>query len=71
MMPYQVVVGSGPTTGLNSISFPAVPWRRLWPRWASAAHRRRRRDYRLMLSLPDYLLDDMGLTRGDILDAMR
>ncbi|MCS0497270.1 DUF1127 domain-containing protein [Ancylobacter sp. MQZ15Z-1] len=37
----------------------------------SAAHRRRRRDYRLMLSLPDYLLDDMGLTRGDILDAMR
>jgi uncharacterized protein YjiS (DUF1127 family) len=29
-------------------------------------HLRRQRDYRRLLDLPDYLLDDIGLTRGQV-----
>jgi uncharacterized protein YjiS (DUF1127 family) len=29
-------------------------------------HLRNRRDYRYLQDLPDYMLDDIGLTRGDV-----
>ncbi len=32
---------------------------------------RRRRDYERLLELPDYLLDDVGLTREQIAEEMR
>jgi uncharacterized protein YjiS (DUF1127 family) len=34
-------------------------------------YRRCQRDYRRLLELPDRQLDDMGLTRGEIIEAMR
>jgi uncharacterized protein YjiS (DUF1127 family) len=34
-------------------------------------HLRSRRDYRYLQELPDYMLDDIGLTRGDIRSAAR
>jgi uncharacterized protein YjiS (DUF1127 family) len=34
-------------------------------------HLRNRRDYRHLQELPDYMLDDIGLTRGDIRSAAR
>ncbi len=34
-------------------------------------HLRNRRDYRYLQELPDYMLDDIGLTRGDIRSAAR
>ena len=30
---------------------------------------RKRRDYRILMEMDDYLLRDIGLTRGDIVDA--
>jgi uncharacterized protein YjiS (DUF1127 family) len=34
-------------------------------------HLRYRRDYRYLQELPDYMLDDIGLTRGDVPSAAR
>jgi uncharacterized protein YjiS (DUF1127 family) len=34
-------------------------------------HRRHQRECRHLLELPDYLLDDIGLTRREITEAMR
>ncbi len=34
-------------------------------------HLRNRRDYRYLKELPDYMLDDIGLTRGDVRSAAR
>ena len=34
-------------------------------------HRRRRRDYRNLLTMPDRLLKDIGVTRDDVVAAMR
>ena len=34
-------------------------------------HLRNRRDYRHLQELPDYILDDIGLTRGDVRSAAR
>lgn len=34
-------------------------------------HLRNRRDYRYLQELPDYMLDDIGLTRGDVRSAAR
>ncbi len=34
-------------------------------------HFRNRRDYRYLQELPDYMLDDIGLTRGDVRSAAR
>ncbi len=34
-------------------------------------HIRNRRDYRHLQELPDYMLDDIGLTRGDVQRAAR
>ena len=34
-------------------------------------HLRNRRDYRHLLELPDYMLDDIGLTRADIRSVAR
>ncbi|WP_417408934.1 DUF1127 domain-containing protein [Hoeflea sp.] len=34
-------------------------------------HLRNRRDYRHLQELPDYMLDDIGLTRADVRSAAR
>ena len=38
---------------------------------AARSRFRRQRDYRRLLELPDYLLDDVGLTRAEISAARR
>jgi|GEM_PF-5656474 len=34
-------------------------------------HFRRQRDFRRLLKLPDYLLDDAGLTRAQVIEEMK
>jgi uncharacterized protein YjiS (DUF1127 family) len=34
-------------------------------------HHRRQRDYRRLLEMPDYLLEDIGLTRAQVIAAMQ
>ena len=38
---------------------------------AIGAYRRHARDYRHLQKLPDYLLDDVGLTRADVCASSR
>ncbi|MGF0538984.1 DUF1127 domain-containing protein [Agrobacterium sp. ES01] len=36
-----------------------------------SAHFRARRDYQQLAGMPDYLLQDVGITRSDVLSALR
>ncbi|WP_224405970.1 DUF1127 domain-containing protein [Afifella sp. IM 167] len=58
-----------PATGVFPALRPVGGWLgRAFDRWQAIGQARQ--DYRHLLSLPDYLLRDVGLTRDDVAEAL-
>ncbi|MBZ8132886.1 DUF1127 domain-containing protein [Afifella sp. IM 167] len=62
--PYLLLAESG----ISSVSEVGGWLGRAFDRWQTA--RRARRDYRLLLSMPHYLLRDIGVMRADVAEAL-
>lgn len=54
--------------GRSRVSMTSLVWRAVS---AVGANVRQRQDYRRLQDLPDYLLDDVGLTRPQIRDELK
>ncbi|MCG6858692.1 MAG: DUF1127 domain-containing protein [Salaquimonas sp.] len=65
----NVISATTANAGIGTRRMRKSPIRAFWIRFQG--YRRRQRDYRHLLSLPDYLLADIGLNRSQIVRRRR